>query len=361
MPRTWAKQDGDLKILEALYRYKFLRGKVLTLISGYGERKGYDRIAALKRQGLMVGEALVKPDKIGKRVVNKKVAAIYYLTTKGVVTVKTLITKETLRGDERGKKPTDDEKERAYRASVLLENLIDMYDSFNSPTGFKSQQGIPNFIPIDLVYGNNLIFFAKSGPNMKQRITTECHALQERIGGINTLILSVDERRRNNFVDYCIENYGQTERILAQDDFVGIRYLLDPDQNFKNYFINSGIEIKELDKPYDGCSYIIDGELANIFDVVGMPAKILRRVKRTNGKIYLLVSNYKELKALYKHYPEYQDNENIIVIELGRQILLNQNAFAPSEEPLQDEDKWAKALRDFAHQDTRRDDLSLSN
>ncbi len=307
----------------------------------------------------MATEPLVKPDRIGKRVVNKKVAAIYYLTTKGVVIVKTLITKETLRGDERGKKPTDDEKERAYRVSLLMENLIDMYDSFGSPTGFKSQQGIPNFIPIDLVYGNNLIFFGKSGPNMKQKITTECHALQERIGGINTLILTTDERRRNNFVGYSIEHYGQTERILAQDDYTGIRYLLDSNQHFKNLFVDKEIQIEELDKPYDGCFYIIDGELANIYDVVGMPPKILRRVKRTNGKVYLLVSNDKERKTLYKHYPEYQDNENIVVYEVGREILLNPNTFTLIEEPLQGDDQWANALQDFAYQNTRRDDLSL--
>ncbi|KUG05078.1 hypothetical protein ASZ90_017567 [hydrocarbon metagenome] len=359
MARTWSKQEGDLKMLEALYRHKFLRGKVLTKISGYEERKGHDRISALKRQGLIATEPLVRPDRIGKRVVNKKVAAIYYLTLKGVATTKKLIYEEQMNGSERSRKPNDDEKERAYRVSLLMENLIDMYDSFGSPTGFKALQGIPNFIAMDLVYGNNLIFFGKSGPNMKQKITTECHALQERINAINTLILTADERRRTNFVDYSIEHYGQTERILAQDDYMGIRYLLDSNQDFKNLFVNKEIQIEELEKPYDGCYYIIDGELANIYDVVGMPPKILRRVKRTNGKVYLLVSNDKERKTLYKHYPEYQDNENIVVYEVGREILLNPNTFTLIEEPLQGDDQWANALQDFAYQNTRGDDVSL--
>lgn len=360
MARTWSKQEGDLRMLEALYKYKYLRGKVLTKISGYGERKGHDRISALKRQGLIVSEAYVKQEKAVTRVVNKKVAAIYYLTSKGLVTIKTILG-ETINGEERGRKPSEEEKERVYRVSLLLEGLIDIYNTFSAPAGYKNQQDIPNFVPIGIVNGNTLIFFDKPNKsrNMIPKILTECHRLQERIGGINTLILTTDERRRNNFVGYSIEHYGQTERILAQDDYTGIRYLLDPNQNFKNLFVNKEIQIEELDKPYDGCSYIIDGELANIYDVVGMPAKILRRVKRTNGKVYILVSNDKERKTLYKHYPEYQNNENIVVYEAGREVLLTPNVFMVLDEPPQGEDKWAKALRDFAYQNTGRDEVSL--
>ncbi len=351
MARTWSRQEGDLKILEALHKYKYLRGKVLTKISGYTQAKGHDRISALKRQGLIIGEAYVKQEKAATRVVNKKVAAIYYLTTKGLVTIKTILGEE-VNGEERGRKPSEEEKERAYRASLLLEGLSDIYDTFSAPAGYKIKQDIPNFVPIGLVNRNTLIFFDKpeKSRNMISKIVTECHRLQERFQSHETLILTTDERKRNNFVSYSIEHYGQTERILAQDDYTGIRYLLAPDQEFKNYFISSGIEIEELDKPYDGCSYIIDREMANIFDVVGLPAKTLRRVKRTNGKIYLLVSNDRERKTLYKHYPEYQDNEDTVVIELGRQILLNHEAFTIKEEPLQGEDKWAKALQGYASQ-----------
>ncbi len=358
MARTWAKQVGDLKILEALYHHKYLRGKVLTQISGHTPQKGRDRISALKRQGLISGEAFVKPTKAGARVMNKKVAAIYYLTRKGVVAVKSLITKEAIHGDERGKRPNEEEKEKAYRVSLLLEGLFDIYDTFSAPAGYKTDQDIPNFVPIALVNGNNLIFFDNLDKqrNMTQKIIVECHRLQDRFQNQNTLILTENTRSRNNFVNYSIENYGQEERILVQGDFDAIRYLLDPAQEFKNCFLNSGIEIEELDTPYDGCHYVIDGELANIFDIVGMPAKTLRRVKRAPGIIHLLVSNPSEQKRLFTHYPDYETNENIVVHDLSK-LLENDEDIFISAKPPQGDDKWAQALRNYTEQ--RGEDASL--
>ena len=58
-------------MLKALYKHRYLRGKVLALISGNSEQKGYDRIAALKKQGLVASETLVKQQRCGSRVINK--------------------------------------------------------------------------------------------------------------------------------------------------------------------------------------------------------------------------------------------------------------------------------------------------
>lgn len=338
MARKWSRQDGDLKMLKALYKHKYLRGKILTLISGNSEQKGYDRISALKRQGLIASEAHIRQETVGSRVLNKKVAAIFYLTTKGTITTKNLITENSATGEERGRKPAIEEKERAYRTSLLLEGLIDLYDTFVSPTDYKLQQSIPNFIPIDLVYEEKLIFFDK--PQMKQRITTECQGLQERFSGIRTLILTEGERQRINLVNYCKENYGQNELALPQDDFTAIRHILTPDHSFENYFSNNGFEIEELKKPLNGSNYLVNDEPANIYDIVGMPAKVLRRVKRASGKVYLLVSSPQEQKILYRHYPEYQDDKNIVVYVLSEILSKDPKALHP--EPSQD--KWASAL-----------------
>lgn len=347
MTRVWSKQDGDLKILEALYKHKYLRGKTLTLISGFGEKKGYDRISAMKRQGLISGETVVRQVEVGKRIINKKVAAIYYLTTKGTLVVKDIILKEVITGEERGRRPTEDDKNRAYQVSLILEGLFDMYDSFSPPAEYKTQQEIPNFVPIDLVCGNNIIFIDKhngAGKNMHQKILLRCQSLQDRFNKkVNSIILSSNDRNRNSLVKFNAEHYGQEERIVLQSDFISLRYLLNPGQNFRNYFLNTEADIEDLKTPQDGCSYIINGEPANIFDIVGMPPRTLRRVKRASGKIYLGLSNYQEIRTLEKYYPEVarQDNVELLVLK----ALLQADPNILSAPGANNTDKWAQVIK----------------
>ena len=331
-------------MLKALYKHRYLRGKVLALISGNSEQKGYDRIAALKKQGLVASETLVKQQRCGSRVINKKVASIYYLTTKGTVAVKILLGLDDLTGEERGRKPTESEMERAYRVSLLLEGLIELYEGFESPAEYKAQQGLPNFVPVNLIYGENLIFFEKTNSNIRHRVVAECHAMQERLGGIRTIILTEGESQRANLVSYCIQNYGQNELVLPEYDFAGIRYLLTPEQSLKNYFLNN-FDFEELDQPIDGYKYMVNGELTNIFDIVGMPPRVLRRVKRASSPKYLLVSSPKEKNLFYRHYPEHKEDPDTIVYVLSEILKANPDAMSPAKE--QTHDKWARIFQNY--------------
>ena len=171
------------------------------------------------------------------------------------------------------------------------------------------------------------------------------------IRGIRTIILTEGESQRANLVSYCIQNYGQNELVLPEYDFAGIRYLLTPEQSLKNYFLNN-FDFEELDQPIDGYKYMVNGELTNIFDIVGMPPRVLRRVKRANSPKYLLVSSPKERNLFYRHYPEHESDPDTIVYVLSEILKANPDAMSPAKE--QTHDKWARIFQNYVQTDGRR-------
>ena len=97
----------------------------------------------------------------------------------------------------------------------------------------------------------------------------ECHAMQERLGGIRTIILTEGESQRANLVTTAYRTTGKTSWCCPSMTLQVYAICL-PEQSLKNYFLNN-FDFEELDQPIDGYKYMINGELTNIFDIVGMP------------------------------------------------------------------------------------------
>lgn len=317
LARKWEKQEADLKILEALYKHKYLRGKILTMIAGVGEKKGYERLSALSRQGFIVNDTLTKSINIGTtqrpRYTNRKVAAIFYLTARGIVTVKEEILKEMPDGKERTRRPDTETCEDAYRISLLLENMFDIYDQFIPVAEYKVKNNLTNFIPLDLAHKNGMIFLEKgSGQSDKKNLLLLCQSMAERFNKPQTLILTSNNRNRSELLTFWKENYGQNERILPENDILAIRHILTGNPSFEDSFKT----FIKLPTPQNGYQYLINGEFAHFYDLVGLPAKQLRRAVKTEGKIYIGISNDEEQKNLERLYPQLlQKDLEIITLE----------------------------------------------
>lgn len=338
LPRVWTKQESDLKIMEALYKYKFLRGKILAMISGKNnEKRGYERISAMLRQGLIANETLTKLCKAKNGVTfNKKVASIYFLTTRGIVVYKKEILGHDLDGNERGRKPDEEALEKAYRTSVLLEELFNLYPGFISPAEYKIEKDLPNFFPIDLIYGNTYLFYDKNtSSSARKKLFMNCQSIAERQDKFQNLILTANERSKSSLLTYWKDNYGYDERILTEKDYEGIRHVITVGQGFKNYLFQNH-QYEELVAPQNGCKYLIDGNSAMFYDLVGLPQRTIRKLKHTSGQLWLGFSNPQEVKLFNRLYPD--------VLNLNPQILLLEEIKESEEKSSDIRDRWSKVI-----------------
>lgn len=91
--RTWGRQEADIKILEILNQFKYLRGKTILIKTGFkNTKRGYERLSELQRMGYVEAQKYIRPVNIGSNskpiIIPKKVAAIYSLTAKGIQVLK---------------------------------------------------------------------------------------------------------------------------------------------------------------------------------------------------------------------------------------------------------------------------------
>lgn len=345
MARKWAKQEIDLRILKALYEHRYLRGKILVMIGGEGEKRGYERIGALTKQGFMVGETLVKKVKIGsvkeQDFMNRKVAVIYYLTAKGIAVVKEEVLGERPDGKEKTRKPTESQVLDAYRLSLIFEQLFDLYDEFIPVADYKKENNLVNFLPLLMAHKKAMFLLDEETVSLRRNLLLQCQSMSERIDIPAVVILTTGKRSHYELLNFWKENYGQNELIIYKENLYGIRHVLSDKQIFKNYFKLNNIPFKRLPIPQNGFSYKIGDEYAHYYDLVGLPAKELRRVRKAEGKIYIGITNQEEIELLKRLYPEIAKKE-IEYLELEN--LLGKLEF--NKEPISD--KWSEVINQVA-------------
>jgi len=345
--KKWMKQDADLKILESLYRHKYLRAKTLAIISGKKDlKRGYERVKILERMGLLESKPFRKTVDIGTskkpRNNNRKVATIYYLTRQGIMLVKDLITGEEISETERTRPPEEESKDRIYRRCILFENLGLDIEEFVPVKQFKEEYSLTNFIQIDMIHRDTVIFFAQGGKlTDKRTLIKQSNMLRERYY-INKqiLILTENEGDKNALIRFWKDNYGMDERILCENDYQGIRHLINPESKFENY-LASVADLKKPGTSPKNCAYMIDGQPANIYDLVGLPQSDLRKLNREKYKAYICLTDQKEIKILEKIYPEIlkKNMEIFTLAEIGNREEIHM--LTKKTEPEQQKDPWA--------------------
>lgn len=343
MARKWAKQEIDLRILKALYDHKYLRGKTLAMIGNEGEKRGYERISALEKQGFLSKETLVKRVNIGpireEKYMNRKVAAIYYLTARGECIVKENITHEEISGTEKTRRPIEQRMVSAYSLSLLLEQLFDLYDEIIPVLEYKRKNNLANFLPILMAHKKAMFFLDDASPSSRKNLFLQAQSLAERFERSSLVVLVKGKRSHYELLNYYKENYGQDELILHVENIYGIRHILSDRQIFKNYFKLNDIDFEELSSPKGGYSYKIDGEYAHLYDLVGLPAKRMRRIRKLDGKIYIGITSQEEVKLLNRLYPEMLKKD---IKYLKLENLLNKIKFNQEVEIKVDPGKIAK-------------------
>jgi len=321
--RTWGRQEADIKILEILDQFIYLRAKTILVKTGFkNSKRGYERLSELRRMGYIESQSYVRPVNIGSKsnpiIIPKKVAAIYSLTSKGVQILKE-IHGEFVEGTERGNylNPEDSEKlELIYRQSLILEALSNI--DFKPGRVWKQEQELNNFIKADLVYKNQVLIFERSQTNAdRNTIKSHCENLLADKKTKNVIILTRNLRSRNALARWQARNYGGRERIITEKEHTEIRAVLKNDiiPTAENYLSHRGYNITKLQKPKDGCLYIIDGEPSNIYDFVGTPIRPLRVTARNPiGKSYIIVGTQPEGNFISKQYPQLLDNGEILTL-----------------------------------------------
>lgn len=345
--RTWGRQEADIKILEILNQFKYLRGKTILIKTGFkNSKRGYERLSELQRMGYIESQRYIRPVNIGSKskpvIIPKKVAAIYSLTAKGIQVIKE-IHGEFVDGTERGNylNPEDSEKlELIYRQSLLLEALSDI--DFKPGRVWKQEQELSKFIKVDLVYQNQILIFERAQTNTdRSTIKSHCENLlaDEKIKNVS--ILTRNLRNRNALAKWQARNYGGRERIITETDHAEIRTVLENNiiSAAEDYLSCRGYEINKLQKPKDGYLYIIDGEPANIYDFVGTPIRPIRVTARNPiGKSYIIIGTQSEANFISKQYPQLLDNGELLTLAEFKDIPTQQ-----PPKPPEIKDTWMEA------------------
>lgn len=331
--RTWGRQEADIKILEILNQFKYLRGKTILIKTGFkNTKRGYERLSELQRMGYVEAQKYIRPVNIGSNskpiIIPKKVAAIYSLTAKGIQVLKE-IHGEFVDGTERGNylNPEDNEKqELIYRQSLILEALSDI--DFMPGRLWKQEQELSKFIKIDLVYQNQILILERSQTNAdRSTIKSHCENLLADGKIKNVIILTRNSRSRNALAKWQARNYGGRERIITETDYTEIRTVLENNivAAAENYLSARGYNIDKLQKPKDGYFYIIDGEPANIYDFVGTPIRPIRVTARNPiGKSYIIVGAQSETNFISKQYPQLLHNGEILTLAEFKDVPIQQ-------------------------------------
>lgn len=311
MSRTWAKQELDLIILEKLFDSKALRGT--TIAKKYTpekENRGYDRLHALKKRGLVEGIPYCEFEGNGRKEkpegTKKKRATLYYLTADGVREVKKIRNMDE-DGTERAMRPNEDQIVPLYFSSILAENIpLD----FLHAKEFKTKNKIPNFVTIDLICDEwQIIIERRPNSEYRRKMCTQIKGLIENPACGNFLILSPTEQKRIISAKAWKEDYGPTVHFMVKDNYEGITRLLTGNtmaEIIKIIEQNKG-PVEKIPQPEEGYTHTVNGERCVVIDLIGFPARSLRHLNgviTSKHKPHIGVESVGDLKAIARCFPE---------------------------------------------------------
>jgi hypothetical protein len=310
MTRTWARSELDMAILEKLYDYKSLRGTTIAKIcTPYDLQKTHDRLHALMDLKKLDSKTYMEHDGRTDRIDIgrfKKRGQMYYLTNEGVTAVKEYRGLPT-QDNERGVEVLDNQLKSLFTASLLIENLK---LPFRSGRNYKLENELPNYITVDLVYENWLIFAERT--QTKEYRKKQCQTIKglkanPTIGDI--MIICPNAAKTIITARTWKDELGPEVRIMSRDNMQGIEMLLKgrtQAEVIKAVSAHKG-QVVELSQPEDGNTHRVDGKMCIIKDLIGFSPKVMRQITSSlhqDNKKYLVVEKATQLPYIVRRFSE---------------------------------------------------------
>lgn len=308
MTKQWMRKELDMKILEKLYKTKALRGVTLAkLFTPDNLQKTYERMNALKKNGTVAATTyyeILRPNKKGQPGCCKKKAAMYHLTSKGVIAVKKY-RGEPYKDNEPGIKIKEEQLKPLYIGSLLIENIpLELINGRN----FKREHALPNYVTIDLVYNDWRIIIER------EQSATYRKALCQIVKGLlsapyfgKVMVICQNEIQAALAARKWKEEHAPNVRFMSHTNIKGIELLLR--DHSMSAIINAisayNKNVEELPQPENGSTHIVNGEYCKIVDIIGYPPKTMRHLSsRLGQKVYVGVEKTSDLTIIAQKYPE---------------------------------------------------------
>lgn len=310
MTRTWARTRLDMKILELLYDYKSLRGTTLAkLCTPYDMQKTFDRITALVRIKKIESKTYMEQDARKKEnSVNgfKKKGQMYYLSGEGVTAVKEY-RGLPVKKYEQGIEVLDNQLKSLFTSSILIENIN---LRFRDGRSYKMEHELPNYITVDLVYEEWVIFVERMQTSVYRK--KQCQIIKglkenPKIG--NIIIICPTEAQAIVSAKEWKDERGPDVRFMSRDNIQGIEKLLNgsiPAEVIQSVAVRKG-QTAELSQPENGYTHVVNGESVVIKDLIGYSPKVMRQISSSlliGKKKYLVVEKATQLPLIARRFPE---------------------------------------------------------
>lgn len=316
MGRHWAKNEIDIEILTLVDKHKALTGTTISVLaSPKNHQKGYDRLKALKKLGLVEGCKYMEEVAGRKQRKTKKVGVLYYLTTPGVAEVKKIKGEEP-NGKERNQRPDEESMRTFYQASIILQNIP---LEFSDPREFKNEHNFVNFYTVDLLYDDwQIIIQRKNTTDYKRRLLDQS-MISESKNLSKRIILCSSPAKIKAMLDFWNtgKNHGPNVRLLLQNDYENIQQVLEGKtlQNIIQTINITGHSIVQYPTIQDGYEYEIDGTPTNVYDLIGFPARVIRKLLKESPGSYIGVADEESKELIGKWYPSLIEKHTLIVVE----------------------------------------------
>lgn len=310
MTREWARQELDMEILEKLYDMKSLRGTTLAkLCTPYNLQKTHDRVNALKKNGTIESKPYIEitpPSRNGKPGVATKKGAMNYLTGLGVKAVKEY-RGLPVQDYEQGIEVTDKQLKSLFTASIIVENIR---LPFEDGRKYKQDNNLANYITIDLICGDWLIFVERNQTSQyRKKICHIVKGIRERKNFGPVMVVCPTESLATITARAWKDQLGPDARFMSRTNMQGIEKLLKdstPAEVITSVATHKG-QVIELPRPENGYTHKVNGEPIMIKDLIGFSPQIMRQVTSSldvGKKKYIVVERMAQLPYIANRFPE---------------------------------------------------------
>ena len=327
MGRIWKPKESDMTILGLLYRFKYLRAKTLVAVLDIPEKRAYERLRELTRQGFLLNKSYSDVIELEDgRVFKAKLGTIYYLTRKGIITYKEYAGLE-FTDTERTRPPEEDKISRIFKTSIILENLTQLgfyplEDICVFRLALEEQEQEEDeesnkflYLRPDFIVNGHFIYYKQTGQGLsfKQIITgtQELRLTPQYQQGKEIIIIVDTPQQKRTAHEYYREIMGGNDRVLDIKDTTGLKHILTDGKELEEIILNSSLKLQRTDR------YTYENEFYQVFDLVGLPKETIDRIllSKDNRIKRCIVSNEEERKILFKVYPDFEKHFEVLTLE----------------------------------------------
>jgi len=325
--RIWKPKESDMTILGLLYRFKYLRAKTLVAVLDIPEKRAYERLRELTRQGFLLNKSYSDVIELEDgRVFKAKLGTIYYLTRKGIITYKEYAGLE-FTDTERTRPPEEDKISRIFKTSIILENLTQLgfypledicvfrlaLEEQDQEEDEESNKFL--YLRPDFIVNGHFIYYKQTGQGLsfKQIIkgTQELRLTPQYQQGKEIIIIVDTPQQKRTAHEYYREIMGGNDRVLDIKDTTGLKHILTDGKELEEIILNSSLKLQRTDR------YTYENEFYQVFDLVGLPKETIDRILLSKDSRIkrCIVSNEEERKILFKVYPDFEKHFEVLTLE----------------------------------------------